>query len=318
MSGDKVSFGQKVKWRLEVLAYDTIRLLLSPFSIDRISAMGGAVLRFIGPKTSKQNIVMTGLRTAFPEKSEEELRRIAREQWDNTGRTFAEFLFIGQFKIFDENGNIDPEGRISVSGMEHWPSKTHNKAAVWVGGHFANWEILSAAISQHPDKSRITYRPLNNPYMDERIARERRSYGVDLMTPKSGPRGAKQLIDALREGYSIALMNDQKFNEGIEVDFFGFPAMTAPGPSRLALKTGGPLMPMTIRRRRGPNGFEAAFDLTVHPPFPLDYNAPPVDEAKASTQRVTDFIAKEVRDAPEQWFWSHRRWDKAHYRRDNS
>ena len=78
-------FKQRVKWRLEAIAYDIISGFMRLFPIDVISGFGGWLLRQIGPLTSKHKIARKGLTLAFPEKSEAEIEQLLKEQWDNTG-----------------------------------------------------------------------------------------------------------------------------------------------------------------------------------------------------------------------------------------
>ena len=68
--------------------------------------------------------------------------------------------------------------------------------------------------------ARITYRAANNPYIDRRIAKARLAYGTPVLTPKGA--GTRELMRALMKGESVGLMNDQKFNQGIAVPFFGY------------------------------------------------------------------------------------------------
>ena len=298
-----ISIFQKLKWRGEVLAYDFLRLLLCWLPIDAISWLGGAVLKLIGPLTSKQHIVLTGLRTAFPDWDEAKIKATAKAQWENTGRTFAEFMFIGRLRMGE---------RVTLSGQEHFKALIDSgQAAVMVGGHFANWEMLNVALAHSGLKMRITYRPLNNPYFDAKIRKQRADFGVDLMTAKSGPRGAKELMVALKDGWSVGIMNDQKFNEGIAVDFFGHPAMTAPGPTRLALNTGAAFVPMNVVRTRG-----ARFHATVYPPIKLSTTGDRHAKIRKGTEDITAVIEGWITAHPDQWFWSHRRWDKSHYKKE--
>ncbi|MEE9346601.1 MAG: lysophospholipid acyltransferase family protein [Robiginitomaculum sp.] len=293
-----------MKWRLEVISYDLVRAVMMLFPFNGISKFGGALFRFIGPKTSKQKIVLTGLRTAFPNMPEADIVKTAKAQWDNTGRTFFEFPLLGRVKVFGKKSRVKIIGLDKIEAL-----KTSEQGAVLVTGHFANWEIIAAAISQSGLPVRVTYRRLNNPYFDKRVAAQRRKYGIDLMTPKSGPRGARQLITALKNGQSVAIMNDQKFNEGIEVPFFNAPAMTAPGPVRMALKTGAPLIPMVARR----NG--ADFEVEFYEPIKLEHTGDKQADILAGVKAVTAFIEARIIDNPDQWFWVHRRWAKSHYRK---
>lgn len=299
------SLWQKIKWRFEVLAYDVVRGVMALFPFHRVSQFGGWLFRKIGPRTSKHHIVLTGLRTAFPEKTDAQIANLARAQWDNAGRTFAEFPLLGRVKVFDKNSNVEVEGLQRMQALAE-----ANQGAILISGHFANWEIMAAVFAQANLPVRVTYRPTNNPYFDKRIRAQRAKYGIQLMVPKSRGRSARQLITALRAGDSIAILNDQKFNEGIAVPFFGVNAMTAPGAVRLALKTGAPLIPMSCERIDGGAQFKVAF----LPPISLTVTGDQDQDIRAGVIQITQFVEDQIRANPEQWFWVHRRWDKAHYR----
>lgn len=294
---------QKLNWRVQVLAYDALSLLARLFSFDQVSAFGGWLLRLIGPRTAKNEIVQTGLRTAFPDASDAQLKAWTKAQWDNTGRTFAEFIMLSRVKIFDDRS------RVSVQGLDHL-RRAYNtgKGFVIVTGHFANWEIMAAVFAQAGLPVNITYRHINNPYLDERVRKQREKYGVKLLVAKSGARGAKELLEALKRGHGIALMNDQKFNEGLSVPFFGVSAMTAPGPTRLALKAGAPLIPVYISRDK------AKFHVHIHSPLDFEKTGNRDADTLSGVTAITQFIEARVTEQPEGWFWVHRRWDKSHYR----
>jgi KDO2-lipid IV(A) lauroyltransferase len=54
----------------------------------------------------------------------------------------------------------------------------------------------------------------------------------------------------------------------------------------------------------------------VHEPIPLDYDKPDDDETVyAGVKRVNEFMEARIREAPEQWFWAHRRWPKEAWRK---
>ena len=276
-------------------------------SFDAVSGFGGWLFRKIGPRTSKHYIVMTGLRTAFAHKSESELAIIAKDQWDNTGRTFAEFPLLGRVRVFDDNS------RVTVIGLERLEAlRDSGQGAVLISGHFANWEIMAAVFSQAGLPVRVTYRPTNNPYFDARIRSQRQKYGIDLMVAKSGPRGAKELISALRSGDSVALLNDQKFNEGLAIPFFGVDAMTAPGPTRLALRTGAPIVPMFVRRVK-----KSHFEVQIYDPIAVTDTGNRAQDIKAGVTAITRWVEARILENPAGWFWVHRRWDKSHYKRQD-
>ena len=71
-----------MKHRLEALAYDIVTGLMRLLPFGIISALGAFIVKAIGPLTSKRHIAETGLRTAFPEKSNADIKTLMRAQWD--------------------------------------------------------------------------------------------------------------------------------------------------------------------------------------------------------------------------------------------
>ncbi|MEM1087939.1 MAG: lysophospholipid acyltransferase family protein, partial [Pseudomonadota bacterium] len=228
---------------------------------------------------------------------EREREDIAKQAWESVGRTAGELPHLPR---------IDPYkgDRVKVTGAEHLDSiQNAEHGAVFISGHFANWEIMAAVICNRPVDCLVTYRMLNNPHIDRRINKVRHDYGIGVLTPKG--LGTREMMRALSAGRSVALLNDQKFNQGLSVPFFNHAAMTAPGPSRLALKYGVPIVPVSTRRT-GP----ARFHVTIHKPF-IPHNTGDMSaDVRACVERITAFIEDEVHDNPSQWFWQHRRWGK--------
>ena len=291
---------QRLKWRIEALGYDVISALTTLVPFGALSTFGGWLLRLIGPLTSKHHIARTNIKIAFPDLNEGEVSRLLKDQWDNCGRTFAEFPALHRLKAFDKNSHI------SVDGLDKL--KAHNPAVI-VTGHFANWEIMALIMTQAGLPVQITYRKINNPHIDARVRKKREAYGTKLLVQKSGVKGARELIDAIDRGESVALLNDQKFNEGLSLPFFGQEAMTATGTVRLALKTGQPLVPISIAR----DG--ARFHMQVHDPIKLELTGDRSYDTMSGVLKVNRFLEDIIRTRPEQWFWVHRRWPKGLYKK---
>jgi len=285
---------KRLVWRLEVLAYDLLSLILRGIGFKRASGVGAWLLKIIGPRSSKQKIVLRNLDIAFPKLNESERKALARDAWDNMGRTFLEFPLMHHIKA---SGPY-----VRVEGVEHLDAiKASGEPCIVVTGHFANWEVMACVLTQSGLDVAITYRRINNPYLDQRVRTKRQAYGTQFLIPKSGAAGARHLLAALKDGQSVALLNDQKFNTGLSVPFFGKEAMTAPGPTRLALQAGAPILPLSCRR----NG--AKFVVTVHAPWHAE-------TVEAGVAKIIAFTEERIKEAPAQWFWAHRRWPKSEYK----
>jgi KDO2-lipid IV(A) lauroyltransferase len=292
---------QDIGWRLEAWAYDVAAFLARLLPIDAVSDFGGWLLKTFGPLTSKHHVARTNLRIVFPNASEAEMASMLRAQWEETGRTFAEFPILDRI-IGDPN-------RVEVVGVERLAEIAAGAPAVFISGHFSCFEVMSAVIVHSGITCQITYRALNNHYVDERVRANRWRYGVRLFAPK-GATGARALLRALARGESVALMNDQKFNGGVASPLFGLMAHTAPGPASFALRFGIPIQPMSVQRLR-----KAHYRVIVHEPFWLEKTGDEDTDIEAGVRRINAFIEDRVRARPTEWFWVHRRWPSERYKK---
>ncbi|WP_374516602.1 lipid A biosynthesis acyltransferase [Brevundimonas sp.] len=287
--------GQDLRWRLEAVAFAGLTALLRLLGVERASNLGGWLLRTLGPKTGTHRTVTRNLRIAFPDMPEDEREALAMAAWEQTGRTFAETPLLDRITV--------GSGRVEVVGLERLHAiRDSGRPVVFVSGHLANFETMAAVILAAGVPCQITYRAANNPYVDAQIRRARARYGVKLFAPKGGE-GARELLQGMQRGESVALMNDQKFSEGPEVRFFGEPVNAAPGPSRLALRYGTVLQPMSVVRLPG-----VRFRVTAHEPIELPRTGDRQADIAWGVQAVTSFVEDRVREHPVDWFWVHKRW----------
>jgi len=297
---DRPGFGQDLVWRLQAAAFATLIAGLRALGLERASGLGGWLLRTLGPRTKVHRTVLRNLTLAFPDMDPAERERLAMDQWDQTGRTFAELTMMDRL--------TPASGRIEIVGAERLEAiRNEKRPVVFVSGHFANFDLVPAVILAAGIPCQITYRATNNPYVDRQIRANRARYGVKLFAPKGGD-GARELLLGLQRGESVALMNDQKFSEGPEVSFFGHPVNAAPGPSRLALRFGTVLQPMSVTRLPG-----VRFRLTVHEPIVLESTGDRAADIARGVQAVTTFVEDRVREHPVDWFWVHKRWPRDVY-----
>ena len=302
MPGDdttKPGLGQDLIWRLEAAAFSGLFGVLRGLGVDRASGLGGWLLRTLGPLTGTQKTVMRNLRIAFPDMSADDRRKLALAQWDQTGRTFAELAVMDR---------LTPDGgRVEVVGIERLHAlRDGGRPAVLISGHLANFEVMAAVIMAAGVPCQVTYRAANNPYVDALIRQSRERYGIRLFAPKGD--GTRELVAGMKRGDSIALLVDQKYNEGPEVEFFGQPVNASPGASRLALKFGTVMQPLSVVRLPG-----ARFRVTAHEPITVEDTGDKVGDILRGVQAANLFVEDCVRRHPEDWFWVHKRWPNAVY-----
>ncbi|SFK30007.1 lysophospholipid acyltransferase family protein [Caulobacter sp. UNC279MFTsu5.1] len=300
MSDKRRPWAQDLLWRAEALGFDLFIGVVRLLGVDAASAFGGWLGRTVGPLSGAHKVAVRNLKLAFPDKDDAWRAAMLEAQWDGLGRTFAEFPLMDKI--------LPSTGRVEVVNQERLFQIAADKVpVVFVSGHLSNWEVMPAAIVDSGVVCEMTYRAANNPYVDERIKASRFRYGVRLFAPKGGD-GARELLEGMKQGKSVALMNDQKFNTGVEGLFFGHPVRTAPGPSRLAIRFGTVLQPMSVQRTKG-----ARFRAVVHDPIHLPNTGDRTADIEAGVRLVNAFMEERIRERPEEWFWVHRRWPNEVY-----
>lgn len=292
--GSAKEWKQDFAWRLEAFGFQALFGFLRLLGVERASGLGGWLLRTLGPLTGTQKTVMRNLRIAFPDMPAAEREALALAQWAQTGRTFAELAVMD---------HLTPEGgRVEVVGMERLHAlRDSGKPAVLISGHLANFEVMAAVIMASGVPCQVTYRAANNPYVDALIRQSRERYGIRLFAPKGD--GTRELMAGMKRGDSIALLVDQKYNQGPEVEFFGQPVNASPGAARLALKFDTVMLPLSVVRLPG-----VRFRVTAHEPIVVNQSEDKAADTLAGIQAANRFVEDRVKEHPVDWFWVHKRW----------
>lgn len=297
----KIGFFQDLNWRLEAVAFAALFGLLRALGVQRASGFGGKLLRTLGPLTGTHRTVTRNLLIAFPDMDAAERDRLAIDQWEQTGRTFAEMAVMDRL--------TPSSGRIDLVGFEHLHAiRDSGRPVVFASGHLANFEIMASAILAAGVPCQVTYRAANNPYVEVQIRQSRARYGIKLFAPKGD--GTRELMAGMKRGESVALLVDQKYDQGPEVEFFGQPVNASPGAARLALKFGTVIQPLSVVRLPG-----VRFRVTAHEPITVPDTGDKAADVLAGVQAVNRFVEDRVREHPVDWFWVHKRWPQKVYDR---
>ncbi len=246
----------------------------------------------IGSRLAASRKAVRHIQTAMPDTDDASAQDMVRGMWDNLGRVLAEYPHLK--KIATDRLSVVGEGYV----RDTLAQADNGTGAVFYCIHMGNWEIPPTYLSacQGADVH-LMYRAPNNPWVDKML-RFWRTRGGDMHAWSKSRAGGQGAMKALKQGGSIAILIDQKYNEGVNVPFFGHGAMTNPFFVKMARKYKVPLVPSTLRRTHG-----AHFELTVYPP--MDYNGKSDDEVMAEAHAI---IEGAIRKTPEQWLWLHRRW----------
>jgi len=272
------------------------RVLYAGFAvlpIDAASAVGGFLARSIGPRLGASKRARLNLRRAMPELDDAAIERIVAGMWDNLGRVIAELPHLREIEVFSRTARVELVGADAILADRSRPY-------IFFSGHYGNWEIAALGAAQAGFAVAQIYRAANNPLID-RLINKARGDRIELI-PK-GAVAARRALAAMQRGHSLALLVDQKMNDGIPVPFFGRDAMTAPALARLARRFDCVVVPARVERIAG-----ARFRLVCDPPLAVPRTADAHADALALMTAVNAVLERWIRARPEQWFWLHRRW----------
>ncbi len=280
---------KKFRYMLEAAVVWIAFLAFRMMPAQTASNCGGWLGRAVGPRLAASRKAISNLQNAFPDMPSGEVQKTIVDMWDNLGRVMAEYPHMKEIIL----------NHVEIVGEENLLAIGKNNPCVAFSGHIANWELMPFYFNYKIDwPSSGVYRAPNNPYTKVILDKCRNPEERGRYIPKS-QQGARDIVKTLRNGERLLLLIDQKYNQGIPVDFFGRPAMTSPAIANLAQKYDCPLLPVQMERLKG-----CTFRLTLHPAFKTEGRSEEAVLLQANAL-LEDWIAKR----PAQWLWLHRRWD---------
>lgn len=267
---------------------------LSETAVQRLADwMGGFwwhVLRY------RRRVILTNLSTAFPDSDPRARATLGRKATAHLARALLEFLRIPYY------ASRNFEGRVRFDGMENFErAKSEGKGVLCLSGHLGSFELAVAAVASRAKPVWLVVKPFPRA-VDRFVTRVRTMSGLGVIPARRSIRG---IIEALRRNEAVVFVLDQNATRsiGIFVDFFGRPACTFSALANLALRTRAPVIAATPYR--DPDGTHV---LRVLPAIPLEEKASEEETIAHMTQVYTRVIENAIREHPEQWFWTHKRW----------
>lgn len=242
----------------------------------------------------RKGIVMSNLLRAFPEKTEKERITIAKKFYRNLTDNFIELIklisaspafidkhFTGDYSLFNK---VYDEGK---------------RCQILLGHNF-NWELACLASARRIKHFFIVvYMPIGNKVLDRIFIKVRTKTGATLL-PATNMRNA--IIPYRHELYSIILVADQ--NPGYPknaywINFFGKPTPFLKGPESGARRGNTPVIfSKFIKEKRG--YYKILFE--------MGEENPGATKAGEVTKKYVEYLSDFIREYPEMWLWSHRRW----------
>ena len=255
--------------------------------------LAGSVLRI------RRTVVDENVALAFPDRPRPWRNRVARASYVHLAREW-----MATFRL-TRLGRDEILSRTNMVGFDAFKAAVEEgKGVVLMTGHLGNWEFCAAGFTARGIPLDAVAKSMANSEFGAALIEARERIGMGVIDVDQAPRG---VLRSLRAGRVVAMLADQNAHRGgIFVPFFGKLASTARGPAGFALRTGAPMclgIPLrdpgwkqeyTVELRR----------LDFQPSGSLDA------DVQALTAVHTAALEQAIGEAPEQYFWQHKRWKK--------
>ena len=283
---------KKIAYFLEFILIKILFFFFQLIGYRLSSNLGFFIGKFIGPIFRSKKIIIQNLKKANIKHSENP-SLIASNVLGNYGRIFAEYVYLKKFR------NNELKKYVSIDGLEHLKNiKKNNKRAVFISGHFNNFELMAMEIEKAGIDLAAIYRPLNNVFLNKTMEQIRREY-ICKNQIKKGRAGSREIIKNVIKGKSIALMIDQRVREGEKVKFFNNLATTTTIPAQLVKKYNCELVPIYIERKNS-----NYFKIYISKPIKITKTKSILEITEFLNKVLEKMILKNI----DQWIWTHDRW----------
>ena len=283
-------------WYYEPLRWLLLSIAYLPLPVLYVLAEGlyfllAYVVRY------RWKVVTTNLRNSFPEKSTAEIERIGKDFYRHFAQVTVETLKLAVMSA------AELKRRVTFPNPEvlerHFQA---GRMALGLSSHGGNWEwvLTSGAVWLSASVSGV-YKPLSNPFFESFMIHLRTRTGATLVPMRDTLR---HMVQSRGQARVVSLLSDQ--SAGPEdrpywTTFMNQDSGFYTSADRLASKFKCPVVYVCIRRvRRG--YYELVLTELYDGDAPLPFNEYPITEA------FIRHLERDIRAAPEQYLWTHRRW----------
>lgn len=294
---DRVGTLTRLRWRVEAMLFDAAAACVGRLPASMRLAMGSLLgYGFWAVDARHRRIARESITLAYgPALTPSEVGRLVRGSMRHFGRVMVSTTASERFE------DDLRAGRIRVEGIEHLRAAlARGRGLLGFSGHFGHWELLRLAAGHAGVQSVAVARPLDNPFIGERLTQLRSLEGMSVVAKRGAVTAA---LKTLRAGGFVTMLIDQRpERSGLAVPFFGHTAFAADALAVLALRTGAPIVPgFAILRPDGTWHVQIGPEVRVSPSGRFD------DDVRAIMTECTAILEQWVRRYPEQWLWTHAR-----------
>ncbi len=266
--------------------------LLHFLPLPVLAALGrglGALLHALGRE--RRRVTLTNLRLCFPQRSEAEREALARRHFAAFGRSFIErglLWWASPARL---------RRLVRVEGLEHLDAHA-GRPVILLVPHFVGLDMGWTRLTLERDMVSI-YANQKNLLFNAALYKGRTRFGQSTLLSRQ--EGTRPALRAMRAGLPFYYLPDMDYGQRdtIFVPFFGVPAATITGLSRLARMADAVVLPVITRMLPDGQGYVVNIGAA--------WSDFPGESIEDDTRRMNAFIESEVARLPEQYFWLHKR-----------
>tara|TARA_B100001079_G_scaffold248397_1_gene238349 strand:+ start:86 stop:946 length:861 start_codon:yes stop_codon:yes gene_type:complete len=283
---------KKIIYLIEFILIKILFIIFKLIGYKFSSNLGFLIGLIFGPLFKSKKQIIKNLEKANIQKKQNP-NKIASNVLGNYGRIFAEYVHLANFR------NDKLKKYILIEGLEYLNHlKQSKKKAIFISGHFSNFELMAMQIEKAGIELAAIYRPLNNVFLNKTMEKIR-TENICKNQIKKGRAGSREIIKNVKNGKSIAIMIDQRVREGEKVNFFNHLATTTTIPAQLIKKYDCELVPVYIERIK--NNY---FKMLVSKPIKINNKKSIIEITELLNNLLERMILRNI----DQWIWTHNRW----------
>jgi len=286
---------QRLRWLAEAALFDVAAATVGRATPRARLAIGSALgTAFWAVDARHRRAAARNIALAYGDQlSSREVRRLTLASMRHFTRMMVETVAFPRLP-FEE-----AKKHVTVEGIEHLRAAYgRGRGMLGFSGHLGNWELMSFMFGRLGMPATGIARPLDNPYLQERLIRLRTLSGNRIINARGAFREA---LAVLKGGGFVGIWIDQRPKRGgVLVPFFGTDAYTASGLARLALDSEAAVVPCFAVQET-----DGSWRMVIEPEVPLVRTGDFEADCYRITADCTAILERWIRRYPEQWLWTH-------------
>lgn len=245
----------------------------------------------------RKAVAYANLRAAFRGRyNPSQLKMIIREQCHSLSQSFIELLkfpLLGNSYV-DRYIKVEGEDKIKVALKK-------GNGVILLTAHFGNWELSSLVGAIKGYRMNVLARWQKFERLNGYLNKMRSFRGANVISKDDA---RVEITQALNNNEIVGILSDQDGGKrGEFVEFLGRLSSTPKGVAHFSLRTGAPILPVFIIRRKGPSHrIVVEDDISVVASENINHDIHQI------LQRFADVLRRYIEQYPGQWLWLHKRW----------